>query len=187
VPRGVLLDASYSSNSALRIGISALEFKYVAAVVANVKVRQTSERGAPEPRLSVKQLALTVPKHAWRTITWREGTNDRLRSRFARVRVHTSPTRGRRGRSEETLLIEWPEGKPEPTKYWLTTVDKNISFRALVDLAKCAGGSSAITRNSSRKSGWGTMRGADDGSAQRTAAINAQSGITTRQPPIPIG
>jgi SRSO17 transposase len=137
VPRGVvLLDASYGSNSGLRTGISDLGLNYVAAIVANLKVRRASKHAAPEPRLSVKQLALSLPKHAWRTVTWREGTNDRLRSRFARVQVHASPTRGRRGRPEETLLIEWPEGNPEPTKYWLATVDKNISFRALVDLAK---------------------------------------------------
>src|SRR3981081_965764 len=29
-----------------------------------------------------------------------------------------------------------PPGEPQPTKYWLATVEKNISFRALVDLAK---------------------------------------------------
>src|SRR6516165_3836599 len=69
-------------------------------------------------------------------ITWREGTNDRLRSRFARVRVHTSPTRGRRERPEETLLIEWPGDEAKPTKYWLSTLDENISFRELVDTAK---------------------------------------------------
>src|SRR5882762_4946328 len=137
VPRGVVLtDASYGSHSAFRTGISVLGLKYVAAIVRTVKVRRASDRGAPVERLSVKELALSLPKHAWRTITWREGTNDRLRSRFARVRVHASPTRGRRGRPEETLLIEWPEGEPEPTKYWLATVDENISFRALVDLAK---------------------------------------------------
>ena len=137
VPRGVvLLDASYGSNSALRTGISALGLKYIAAIVATVKVRKASKRAEPEPRLSVKQLALSLPKNAWRTITWREGTNDLLRSRFARVRVHASPTRGRRGRPEETLLIEWPEDEAEPTKYWLATVDKNVAFRALVDLAK---------------------------------------------------
>jgi SRSO17 transposase len=136
-PRGVvLLDASYGSNSKLRTGISELGLKYVAAVTAHVKVQKTSKRGASRPRLSVKQLALSLPKHAWRTITWREGTNDLLRSRFARVRVRTSPTRGRRGRPEETLLIEWPEGEAGPTNYWLANVDKNISFHALVDLAK---------------------------------------------------
>ena len=137
VPRGaVLIDASYGSNSALRTGISALGLKYAAAIVPTVKVRKVSDRGALQARLSSKQLALSLPKHAWRTITWREGTNDKLRSRFARVRVRTAPIRGAAKRGEETLLIEWPEGEREPTKYWLATVDKNMSFRALVDLAK---------------------------------------------------
>ena len=117
VPRGaVLIDASYGSNSALRTGISALGLKYAAAIVPTVKVRKVSDRGALQARLSTKQLALSLPKHAWRTITWREGTNDKLRSRFARVRVRTAPIRGAAKRGEETLLIEWPEGEREPTK-----------------------------------------------------------------------
>ena len=133
VPRGVLLiDASYGSNSRLRSGVSALGLSYVAAIVATVKVRAASDHGGLEQRMSVKQLALSLPKHAWRTITWREGTNERLSSRFARVRVRTAPIR----RASGTLLIEWPEGESEPTKYWLSTLDKNISFRRLVDFAK---------------------------------------------------
>ena len=137
VPRGVLLiDASYGSNSRLRSGVSALGLSYVAAIVATVKVRAASDHGGLEQRMSVKQLALSLPKHAWRTITWREGTNERLSSRFARVRVRTAPIRRASERAEETLLIEWPEGESEPTKYWLSTLDKNISFRRLVDFAK---------------------------------------------------
>ena len=137
VPRGaVLLDASYGSNSALRTGISALGLEYVAAIVSNLKVRRASERGVSERRLSVKELARKLPDHAWRTITWREGTNKRLRSRFARVRVRTAPMWGGRARGEETLLVEWPVGEAQPTKYWLATVDKKMSFRAFVDLAK---------------------------------------------------
>jgi hypothetical protein len=86
---------------------------------------------------SVQQgVGIQSAEHAWRTIAWREGTNDKLRSRFARVRVRTAPARGVAKRGEETLLIEWPEGEREPTQYWLATVDKNTSFRALVDLAK---------------------------------------------------
>src|SRR6266850_1384835 len=46
------------------------------------------------PRVSVEALALSLPKHAWRTITWREGTNEKLQSRFARVRVRVAPIRG---------------------------------------------------------------------------------------------
>src|SRR3984893_1558936 len=96
-----------------------------------------SQRSRPRPRLRCsRELAFSLPKRAWRTIAWREGTNDKLRSRFARVRVRTAPIRGVAKRGEETLLIEWPEGEPQPTKYWLATVEKNISFRALVDLAK---------------------------------------------------
>src|SRR6202048_3963743 len=69
VPRGaVLIDASYGSNSALRTGISALGLKYVAAIIPTVKVRRVSDRGASDERLSAKELALSLPKHAWRTI-----------------------------------------------------------------------------------------------------------------------
>jgi len=137
VARGVvLMDASYGSNSVLRTGVSALALSYVAGIVPTVKVRAAPERGAPERRMSVKELAFSLPKHSWRTITWREGTADRLRSRFARVRVRTAPIRRAAERAEETLLIEWPEGEAEPTKYWLTTLDKNISFRRLIDIAK---------------------------------------------------
>src|SRR6267378_2702508 len=98
--------------------------------------RAGSKRGAPEPRVSVKELALSLPKQAWRTITWREGSAASLRSRFARVRVRVAPIRGAVGRAEETLLIEWPAGEAEPTKYWLATLDQTISLRRLVDIAK---------------------------------------------------
>jgi SRSO17 transposase len=134
VARGVvLMDASYGTNAALRSSVSALALTYVAAIVPTVKVRAASD---PERRVNVKALALGLPIHAWRTITWREGSGDRLRSRFARLRVRTAPIRGAAGRPQETLLIEWPQGEAAPTKYWLATVDQRTSFRRLVDIAK---------------------------------------------------
>jgi SRSO17 transposase len=137
VARGVvLMDASYGSNSALRGGVSALALSYVAGIVPTIKVQAVTESGKPGPRVSAKELALGLPKGAWRTVTWREGTNERLASRFARVRVRTSPIRRANERAEETLLIEWPEGEEEPTKYWLATLPKSTSFRRLVDIAK---------------------------------------------------
>lgn len=39
-------------------------------------------------------------------------------------------------RPQEGLLIEWPKGESEPTKYWLSTLPETISFRRMVDLAK---------------------------------------------------
>ena len=79
---------------------------------------------------------MSLPRHAWRTVTWRQGTNKRLCSRFARVRVRTSPIRRARERAEETLLIEWPEGEAEPSQYWLCTLPESTSLRRLVDIAK---------------------------------------------------
>jgi SRSO17 transposase len=39
-------------------------------------------------------------------------------------------------RDVEWLLIEWPRGEPEPTKYWLSTVPGTVARAELVRLAK---------------------------------------------------
>jgi len=137
VPCGVvLMDASYGSNSDLRSGVSALALSYVAGIIDRIKVHPVRDGITSKQRVSVKELALGLPKHAWRTITWREGSATKLSSRFARLRVRTAPIRGASRRGEETLLIEWPKDEPEPTKYWLSTLDPKVPFRRLVDLAK---------------------------------------------------
>jgi SRSO17 transposase len=137
VPCGVvLMDASYGSNAELRSGVSALALDYVAGIIDRIKVAPVRNGITSKQRVSVKELALGLPKHAWRTITWREGSASKLSSRFARVQVRTAPIRGASRRGEETLLIEWPQDAPEPTKYWLSTLDPKVSFRHLVDLAK---------------------------------------------------
>jgi SRSO17 transposase len=137
VARGVvLMDAAYGCHSALRHGVSALALSYVAAIAWTIKVQAVTDGGKRGLRMSAKELALGLPRGAWRTVTWREGTNARLSSRFARVRVRTSPIRRARERAEETLLIEWPQGEDEPTNYWLATLPESTSFRRLVDIAK---------------------------------------------------
>jgi SRSO17 transposase len=91
-----------------------------------------------EPALvSAKKVALGLPKQAWRTVTWREGSAKHLSSRFARVRVRVSYNKLiPETLSPEWLLIEWPEGEAEPTRYWLSTLPEDISFTQLVDWAK---------------------------------------------------
>jgi len=135
-PGVVLMDASYGNNSILRQAITELGLSYVAAIMSSTKVRLVCEDDPKPPRVSVEALALSLPQRAWRTIAWREGTNKKLRSRFARVRVRVAPIRGEARFAEETLLIEWPKGEAKPTKYWLATVDPDMSLRRLVDLAK---------------------------------------------------
>jgi SRSO17 transposase len=135
-PGVVLMDASYGTNSGLRQGIVGSGLRYVAAIISTVKVRPLCQDNPKPKRVSVAVLARSLPKHAWRTITWREGSNAKLRSRFARVRVRAAPLSGEARFAEETLLIEWPKDEAAPTKFWLASVDDNMSFRDLVDLAK---------------------------------------------------
>ncbi|MET4279843.1 SRSO17 transposase [Bradyrhizobium sp. F1.2.2] len=133
-PGVVLMDAGYGTNSGLRRAITDLELRYVAAITSIVKVRAV--RAGKPKRVSVGDLARSLPKNAWRTITWREGSNARLRSRFACVRVRAAPIRGEARFAEETLLIEWPKDEAAPTKFWLATLDHDMPLRDLVDLAK---------------------------------------------------
>jgi SRSO17 transposase len=158
LPRGVtLLDAGYGNNSELRADIAALGLSYVAGILSNTTVwapgtgplpaKKWSGRGRPTKLLrrdarhqpvSVKKFALALPKRAWRTITWQEGTAERLSSRFARVRVRAARRDFKRSESrpEEWLLIEWPKSEKEPTKYWLSSLPADIPFQRLVYLAK---------------------------------------------------
>src|SRR4051794_33641681 len=80
--------------------------------------------------VSVKALALDLPAASWQTISWREGAAGALISRFARVRVRAAHRDEWRTepRDEEWLLIEWPEGDAEPTKYWRATVPPDMPF-----------------------------------------------------------
>ncbi len=156
--RGVgLLDAGYGNNSELRAAITALEVTYVAGILSNTTVwapgtgplpaKKWSGRGRPTRLLrrdarhqpvSVKELALGLSKRAWHTIAWREGTAEQLSSRFARVRVRAARRDFNRSEShpEEWLLIEWPKGEQEPTKYWLSTLPQDIAFHRLVYFTK---------------------------------------------------
>jgi SRSO17 transposase len=133
-PGAVLMDAGYGTNSGLRRAITDLGLSYVAAITSIIKVRPV--RAGKPKRVSVEDLARSLTKSAWHTITWREGSNARLRSRFACVRVRAAPIRGEARFAEETLLIEWPKNEAAPTKFWLATLDHDMPLRDLVDLAK---------------------------------------------------
>ena len=158
LPEGlVLMDAGYGNDTELRTAITALGISYVAGILTTTTVwppgtapllpQTRSRRGRPQTRLqrdsehrpiSAKALALSLPKEAWQTVAWREGSAERLSSRFARQRVRAAhrDTAMSQPRAEEWLLIEWPENETEPTKYWLATLPEDIAFDRLVDLTK---------------------------------------------------
>jgi SRSO17 transposase len=153
----VLADAAYGINTDFRDGLTQLGLQYVVGVQSSMTVwepgkqflpaKPRGKRGRP-PRLlqrtpdhqpvSVKQLAMSLPSTAFREITWREGTDRKLRSRFAAVRVR--PAHRDYGKAEphaeEWLLIEWPRGDAEPSKYWISTLPPDTGLKALIKMAK---------------------------------------------------
>jgi hypothetical protein len=88
--------------------------------------------------VSAKTLALELDADVWQPIKWRDGSNAPLTSGFARWRVRPAHDDARRSElaAEEWLLIEWPEGAPEPDHYWLATLPADISLERMVDQAK---------------------------------------------------
>ncbi len=158
IPVGTVLgDAGYGDECDFRVGVAALDLRYVLGIrgattiwppgQAPLPPAPWSGRGRPPTRLrrspehqpvSVKDLALSLPRHAWRTVTWREGSRTELASRFAVRRIRpahrdiwrTGPW------PEEWLLIEWPEGTEEPSRYWLSNLPPRTALKDLVHMAK---------------------------------------------------
>ncbi len=96
-------------------------------------------RLGPEPKtlLAIKQ---ALPASAWKKVTWRQGTRGSQRSRFAAFSLwaaHGWKQGPQPERVEETALIEWPDGEPAPTRYWLARLPKKrMAWAKLVATAK---------------------------------------------------
>ena len=158
VPVGILLgDAAYGDETDFRVGVTDLGLRYVLGVRPGTSVwapgteplppapwsgrgrRPTKlRRDAEHQPVTLKALASSLPAQDWRKVTWREGTQGKLSSRFAAVRVRPAHRDTQRSEPwpEEWLLIEWPEGDAEPAKYWFSNLPRRSSLKRLVRVAK---------------------------------------------------
>ncbi|MDB4949011.1 MAG: family transposase [Gemmatimonadetes bacterium] len=156
-PAPVVADAGYGDTTEFREALTGRGFSYVVGIKGETTLWAPGTgplppagytgRGRPPTRVrrsaehrpvSARQLAQQLPASAWREVRWREGTRGAMKSRFAAVRVrpaHRDELRSE-ARPVEWLLIEWPNGEPEPTKYWLSTVPEDVEPRELISLAK---------------------------------------------------
>jgi SRSO17 transposase len=158
VPRGVVLaDAGYGVDTGFRTGLTDLGLTYIVGVQSSTSLwppgtgplppKPWSRRGRPpslvrrhpeHKPVAAKALAQALPEDAWHVLTWREGSKAPLSSRFAAIRVRPAHRDYWRSasRPEEWVLIEWPEGESEPTKYWLSNLPQDTALADLVDQAK---------------------------------------------------
>lgn len=153
----VVADAGYGVVTDFRDHLTGAGIPYVVGVTGETTVwppgqeprppRKKRGRGRPQTRLQrsprqrplrLEALARQLPASAWRTVRWRQGTRGAMRSRFAALRVRPAHRDEKRSepRPEEWLLIEWPRGEPEPTKYWLSTLPETTPIADLIRLAK---------------------------------------------------
>jgi len=153
----VLADAGYGNQTQWREALSELGLEYCVGVESSTTVwskgtgplppKPQTTMGRPPTRwrrgpgtapLSVKALAESLKARRWRTVSWREGSHAVLSSRFAALRVRAAHRDEKRKtlREQEWLLIEWPSGEAEPTKYWLTTLPADTPLVASVRVAK---------------------------------------------------
>jgi SRSO17 transposase len=156
VPVGIVLgDAAYGDETAFRVGVAEVGLRYMLGVRAGTSVwapgteplpplpwsgrgrRPTRlRRDAAHQPVTLKALASSLSAQAWRRVTWREGSQGKLSSRFAAVRVRPAHRDTQRSEPwpEEWLLIEWPEA--EPAKYWSSNLPPRTSLKRLVKVAK---------------------------------------------------
>jgi SRSO17 transposase len=153
----VVADAGYGVATEFREGLAARRLAYAVGIGADVSVWPPGQQPLPAPKwsgqgrprkrlrrsathrpLSVLDLATQQPEKAWSIVRWREGTKGTMSSRFTRLRVRPAHRDYWRAvpRAPEWLLVEWPIGEREPTKYWLAAVPENVPLDDLVRLVK---------------------------------------------------
>jgi len=152
--RVVQADGGYGDVTAFRLGLEQRDLEYVVQVKGTTSAQPTEAvpvrppypgRGRPpvarypHPPSSLRELALAAGQAATQTVTWREGDRGALTGQFIalRVRPANDAQRGDDGvLPDRWLLAEWPTGKDEPVKYWLSNLPADTPLTQLVRLAK---------------------------------------------------
>lgn len=155
-PPVVLGDAAYGDVTELRAGLEDRAIDYVLDVKGSTSALPESAKperpkrsatGRPpasryrRPFDSLAGLARAAGEGACVEVEWREGTQGPLSSRFLALRVRPANVKLRRVDPDgelpvRWLLAEWPQGKEEPTDFWLSNLPADTPIEKLVSLAK---------------------------------------------------
>jgi SRSO17 transposase len=153
----ILGDCAYGKNTELRERLNNAELEYVLSVSEEVSVF-TAETvfAVPAPRTAGKGRQKTRPRpdrepeqigdlikrlgpEQFNTVTFRDGPNGkRMRSRFCFLRVRAAHEWEKRSTPprEEWLIVEWPNGKDQPTDHWLSNLPASTKPERLARLAR---------------------------------------------------
>jgi SRSO17 transposase len=134
----VLADSAYGESCEFRQRVRELGFDYGVGIRGGTKVRRIGANGRLGKPQYVSDLARTIPRRRRRKLRWREGTNATLGGRFSFCRVKTTHDDGTpiEDREDQWLVIEWPLGDDEATKFYLTTLPRRMSHKQIVRIIK---------------------------------------------------
>jgi len=171
----VLGDAGYGEVTEFREGLQARHLAYALGIASTVKVwtkpprlRKTPGRGRrptvyhydQQQPWAVREVAQKA--RGWKQVRWREGTKGWLESRFYACRVQPAHgfDEGDPPHPEVWLLVEWPPGEKEPTKYFLCPCPRTTPCDGWCASSKAVGRSNRIISSSRRNWDWITMKAA---------------------------
>ena len=140
LPGDILLaDSAYGDSTHFRNSVRELGFDFAVGVHSTLGVLRLdrNDRVNTKPQ-SVAEVVAALPKKAFRRLTWRDGTKDKLCGRFAFVRVLTTHDDGTALclREPQWLVAEWMDGDETPSKFVLTTLPRRMSKKQIVRLLK---------------------------------------------------
>jgi SRSO17 transposase len=137
--RILLADGAYGDCTDFRNRVRALGFDFAVGVLPTLGVVRLDRLDRINAKGELAQdVVAALPRTAFRRLTWRDGTRNKLKSRFAFVRVKTTHDDGIALSDREPLWLvaEWPEGESKPTKFLLSTLPRIMSKKQIVKILK---------------------------------------------------
>jgi SRSO17 transposase len=157
-PPLVAADAGYGDASQFRSALDERGIGYIVQVKGDALAHEVGAQPAPrvwsgrgrpptrtDPRypdtaVSLAEHVATAGRSAAVTISWREGSKATMASQFIFLRVRPAGHRVARATDgtlpTRWLIAQWPEGEPEPVKYWLSNLPADTDPAELIRLAK---------------------------------------------------